>query len=117
MHPEFTKILNRLTSTDAQILAKVAEKGGKPVLMRAARYLLTNLSIAGVTLGYLIPDDSDFTHAHLENLKLIKLGTAGWSLTPIGEAFIRAVSDPAVVEDTNMPNQANSADAKSRAAD
>ena len=93
VHPEFTRILSRLSATDAQLLASIAEKN--PVLdmklilnifVKSFRY-----SIVGIPV-----EKTTFNHELLENLNLIRSFEGRWKLTRIGWSFIQSVSDPSV---------------------
>jgi len=96
VHPEFPKILSRLSSHDAQILAQIAEReGDKSIeLKQAIKRFSASISILGTTVSILNPDEEgSFTHEHLANLNLIKRKDGIWILTLIGTAFIQSVTD------------------------
>lgn len=89
-HPEFVRILNRMSPSDAKLLIDVAkEQDGidLSLLLRDALAELINLPV---------PVDYTFNHEHLEKLKLIVEGEARWRLTETGIEFLKAVSDPSI---------------------
>ena len=95
VHPEFPLVLSRLSSRDAQLLARIAEreKDKSKALKAAVRSLASSISILGLSIGRLDREESSFTHEHLEHLMLIRASDGVWSLTSTGRAFIGAVSD------------------------
>jgi Abortive infection alpha len=94
VHPEFTKILSRLSSQDAQMLAQIAERDDtKSVkLKRFANELLASIHALGVAV-LVSGDDNSFIHEHLVSLNLIRRDAGFWALTHTGRAFIQSVSD------------------------
>jgi len=96
VHPEFPKILSRLSAHDAQILAQIAEreKDKSVALKRAVKRFSASLSILGFGVGLMASDEQgSFTHEHLANLNLIRRRDGIWALTLTGKAFIQSVSD------------------------
>lgn len=94
VHPEFPRILERLSAMDAATLAEIGEKTKKDSVKRAVRAFVFHLSIAGVSFSAFVADEYDFSTEHLKNLGLIKRDSGQWFLTLIGEEFLKAVSDP-----------------------
>lgn len=96
VHPEFPRILERLSSNDAATLAEIANKGSrKDSVKRATRSVLYGLEIMGVSFSALLEEDTDFNKEHLKNLNLITKSSGQWRLTLFGEEFLKAVADPA----------------------
>lgn len=96
VHPEFPKILSRLSSHDAQVLAQIAEreKDKSLALKRAVKKFTASISILGTSIEFLAPgEDGSFTHEHLANVHLIRRRDGIWGLTLTGKAFIQSVSD------------------------
>ena len=96
VHPEFPRILSRLSSTDAQVLAQIAEReGSKSAELKGAfKRFSASISILGGTLSILDPDEEgSFTHEQLASLNLAKRRDGIWALTLTGKAFIQSVTD------------------------
>lgn len=108
IHPEFIQILSRLSSTDAYRLIELAERSDEP-----PKKVTLSLKIFGVEFNWkdIVEEPTDFTNIHLYNLGLIERPIVAvrnrqgelerqpavyWSLTIIGEAFISAVTNPAI---------------------
>lgn len=90
VHPEFIRILARLSVGDAHRLAEIADKEERSTAF--ARFIMA--------LGFK-PEAIEFTDAHLESLRLIfRDGQSHWWLSIIGHAFIDAVSEPTHEEET-----------------
>jgi len=92
-HPEFARILGRLSGHDAQILAEIAEQeADKSVAFKkTANSFMASISMFGISLE--IRQNGSFNHEHLKSLGLIERQSGAWELTLTGEAFIHAVSD------------------------
>ena len=96
VHPEFPKILSRLSAGDAQLLAQIAEreKDKSITLKRALKRFTASVSVFGASIELFDPEDSaSFTHEHLASLHLIRSSQGNTSLTLTGKAFIESVSD------------------------
>lgn len=96
VHPEFPRILGRLSAGDARLLAQIAEREqDKSVRLKIAiRRFAANISVFDISLDLLQPDEeSSFTHEHLASLNLVRRKDGFWSLTLTGKAFIQSVSD------------------------
>ena len=96
VHPEFPRILSRLSSSDAQVLAQIAESevDESRELKRAIKRFGATFSIPGATINALAPDEAGtFTHEHLANLNLTRRRDGLWALTLTGKAFIQSVTD------------------------
>lgn len=98
MHPEFPRILSRLSTTDARVLAWVAsQEKDKTALMKQTIKLI--LAKGAASIGLI--DISAATNENTERLVscgLIRDEGGTWVLTHTGRAFIRAVSDPSIDE-------------------
>jgi hypothetical protein len=96
VHPEFPKILSRLSANDAQLLAQIAEqeKYKSITLKRALKRFTASVSVFGASIDLLGAEDSaSFAHEHLASLHLIRSSQGNTSLTLTGKAFIESVSD------------------------
>lgn len=96
VHPEFPRILSRLSSSDAKLLSQIAEREGSKSLdfTRAIKRLNASISIFGASISLLQSDeDSSFMHEHLASLNLTKRRDGIWTLTSTGKAFIQSVTD------------------------
>ena len=91
VHPEFPKILVRLSPRDAQTLARIAQQSTSKDLSSRLRInsLLATFSVFGVDLQ--LKQVSSFVHEHLQNLGLVKRGGGDWALSLIGAEFLRTV--------------------------
>lgn len=95
VHPEFPGILAKLSVQEAHVLAEIAEKNHD----RRRRYWATFSSarVGGVSFEDIMAGDPEtFAHEHLQMLHLIRRKGGRWFLTPFGQAFTTAVSDPSV---------------------
>lgn len=92
-HPEFARILGRLSGQDAQILAEIAEQEAdrSVAFKKAANSFMASISIMGISLE--IKHNGSFNHEHLRSLGLIERQSGAWELSLTGKAFIHAVSD------------------------
>lgn len=95
VHPEFPRLLERLSSNDAVTLADIANKSGKDAVIRATHAVVYGLRIMGVNFSALVEEDTDFSREHLMNLNLIVKSSGQWRLTIFGEEFLKSVADPA----------------------
>ncbi|MBW4655491.1 MAG: DUF4393 domain-containing protein [Kaiparowitsia implicata GSE-PSE-MK54-09C] len=93
VHPEFIRILSRLSAADAQRLIEVAQKSEPNFSIKLALEILNLLSMRIPLIEY---EPTNFINAHLSNLDLIKQSDGIWNLTVIGRAFLEAVSDPSI---------------------
>lgn len=94
VHPEFPRILERLSSNDAITLAEIAESNRKDSVKKATRAFVYRLHIMGVSFSALVEEETDFSREYLRNLNLTKKSSGQWRLTLIGEEFLKAVADP-----------------------
>jgi hypothetical protein len=92
-HPEFGRILGRLSGLDAQILADIAEQEAdrSVAFKKAANSFMASISVLGISLE--LKQDGSFNHEHLRSLGLIQRKSGAWELTLTGKAFIHAASD------------------------
>lgn len=96
VHPEFPRILGRLSASDAQLLAQIAErqKDKSAQLKVAIKRFSASISILGIAVELMQPDEEgSFTHEHLASLNLVRRREGVWGLTLTGKAFIQSVSD------------------------
>lgn len=96
VHPEFPRILSRLSASDAQLLAQVAErqKNKSAQLKIAIKKFSASISIFGIAAELMQPDEEgSFAHEHLASLNLVRRKEGTWGLTLTGKAFIQSVSD------------------------
>lgn len=96
VHPEFPRILSRLSTADAQLLAQIAERQkDKSVLLKVAiKSFSASISMLGIGVGLFQPDDEEsFSHEYLASLNLVRRREGVWGLTRTGQAFIQSVSD------------------------
>ncbi|PZV11490.1 MAG: hypothetical protein DCF22_14445 [Leptolyngbya sp.] len=94
VHPEFPRLVERISSNDAIVLLKIAERSQKEKIKLAVKAITVSLNIFGITLSALLEDESDFNREHLRNLYLIQKSEGTWKLTLFGEEFLKSVSDP-----------------------
>ena len=94
VHPEFPRLVERLSSNDAIVLLEIAEKSQKEKIKLAVLAVTLSLNILGASLSALLEDESDFNREHLRNLHLIQKSEGIWKLTLFGEEFLKSVSDP-----------------------
>ncbi len=91
VHPEFPKILVRLSPRDAQTLARIAQQSNSKEVLAKLRInsLLGTFSMFGVKLKF--EQSGSFIHEHLRNLDLIQRDGGAWALTLTGAEFLRNV--------------------------
>ena len=99
VHPEFPKVLSRLSSHDAITLSEIAIHNYKPHVKLAAKAFATSISVAGLNFTGIFDDPSDFSKEHLNRLGLIEKESGKWFLTLFGEEFVKCVTDPSAQED------------------
>lgn len=97
IHPEFPKILSRLSPADAIVLSEIAEENANKSIRAVAVALSASFSVLGVSAEAFSSDDTDAHHEHLAGLNLIVRRHGKWILTRFGEEFVRAVTDPSLV--------------------
>ena len=93
VHPEFIRILSRLSAVDAQRLIEIAQESEQKLPIKLALEIL-NLLNARISLSE--DEPTTFIDVHLSNLNLIKKSDGIWKLTVTGRAFLEAVSDPSI---------------------
>lgn len=94
VHPEFPRILERMSSNDAVTLAEIAESCRKISVKRATRAAISSLGIMGITFASLLDEHTDFCREHLRELHLIRKSSGQWLLTLTGEELLKSVADP-----------------------
>jgi len=67
VHPEFPRILERMSSNDAITLAEIAESSRKDSVKKATRALAYGLEIMGFSFSALVEEATDFSREHLRN--------------------------------------------------
>ena len=87
VHPEFVRILQRLSASDACRLIAIAQGADTKLPMRTLRAF-------GVVAAIFMP--TSFADAHLSSMSLIAKVEGEWKLTIAGKAFLEAVSDPTI---------------------
>jgi len=102
VHPEFPKVLSRLSSHDAATLSQIAEYSYKPHVKLAAKAFATSISVAGLGIVGMFEDPSDFSKEHLQRLGLITKESGKWFLTLFGEEFVKSVTDPSTLRDETI---------------
>lgn len=91
VHPEFIRILQRLSASDAVRLVDIAQRSNPRLPIRIVMNTLARF--ADLSPAQLA---SNFTDAHLISMDLIAPSGDAWQLTITGKAFIEAVSDPSI---------------------
>jgi hypothetical protein len=81
VHPEIAKLLSEITSQDAVLLLKIAEKDAGPISIMVLKAFASKF-----TLG-LLNEKRSFNHVHLERLGLIQEIELVWCLTTTGRGF------------------------------
>jgi len=87
VHPEIAILLGKITSNDAILLAKIAEKSTEHLSIKVLKGLASIY-----TLG-IFGENTTFNHKYLERLGLIREIEKIWDLTVVGKEFIKCVSD------------------------
>jgi hypothetical protein len=93
VHPEFPRVLERLSYEDALVFLEIAEKSKKDKVKIAISSIALSLPFVG-TLRVLLNEEIDFHREHLRNLHLVYVSDGNWYVTLFGEEFLRAVADP-----------------------
>lgn len=96
VHPEYPKMLSRLSAQDAAVLSKIAENSSNSEVRKYSRMLAASVSVLGISISAFVAEGSDAQHEHLERLALIAREDGRWILTHFGEAFVTAVTDPSL---------------------
>lgn len=94
VHPEIGRVLARISSEDAQVLVGIVENSSARFTVLFAQAVRVAIKSGPFKVAVGLGDPTTFSHAHLENLDLIKREAGSWVLTVFGEGFIRAVTDP-----------------------
>lgn len=95
VHPEFIRILSRLSAVDAQRLIEIAKESEQKFTIKLTQEIL-NLLKTQIYFPFYEEEPTSFIEVHLSNLSLIKNSDGNWKLTVTGRAFLEAVSDPAI---------------------
>jgi len=99
VHPEFPRILKRLSVQDAQTLISIVESDKNLHLAFKTLAHAFALSMNSAISPFVISKYHDFSHEHLERLGLITFESSGWKLTLLGQEFLKAVTDPSLEEE------------------
>jgi len=94
VHPEFPRILERLSPTDAAVLAEIGGTTDKDAVKKAVKAAVYRLEIMGISFSSYVEEETDFSREHLRNLNLIRKSSGQWRLTLVGEEFLKSVADP-----------------------
>ncbi|WP_167631922.1 Abi-alpha family protein [Mariprofundus ferrooxydans] len=104
VHPEVVSILARISSEDAQTLARIAEQNPYSEYvtsfssslfgMQSDNETSMSASMFGLKVSARKRSRFSFSEKFLESLNLIEREGRSWILTPIGEGFIASVSEP-----------------------
>ncbi|NEO52502.1 MAG: DUF4393 domain-containing protein [Okeania sp. SIO3B5] len=94
VHPEFPRVLERLSYEDAVVFLEIAEKNQKDKIKRAIKSITVSLLLGIGTISLSLREETDFHREHLKNLHLVRSSESNWSLTLFGEEFLKAVTDP-----------------------
>jgi hypothetical protein len=93
VHPEFIRILSRLSTVDAQRLIEIAQKSEQKLTVKLA---LEFFVLINEKMSPNMDEPKTFIDVHLSNLNLIKKSDGIWKLTVTGRTFLEAVSDPSI---------------------
>ena len=98
VHPEFPKILARMSADDAHLLSSVTSDSKSNLNRKLANKVTAEIIHAfGISVGLSWKrSKSSFSIEHLERLGLIREADGEIALTKFGEQFVRAVSDPSL---------------------
>lgn len=96
VHPEFPHILSRLSASDAQLLAHIAERdrAKREDLQKIVTKFSAGIKALGISVSVIGSESASFTHDHLYHLNLIARQESVWRITYTGRAFIESVTDP-----------------------
>jgi len=92
VHPEFVRILSRLSAVDAQRLIEIAQKSE----LKMPKIALEILNLIVRQIGLSQDEPTTFIDVHLSTLNLIEKSDGIWKLTITGRAFLESVSDPSI---------------------
>ena len=99
IHPEFAHLLARMTAEDANVLADVDKDKGQVTLRAAINRALNQHRVTqqNIATPFYRPA-TKFTQSQtiLMGMNLIYKGEGGWRLAALGQAFIKAVTDPSM---------------------
>jgi len=92
VHPEFVRILSRLSAVDAQRLIEIAQRSE----LQMPKIALEILNLIVREIGLSQDEPTTFIDVHLSTLNLIEKSSGIWKLTITGRAFLESVSDPSI---------------------
>lgn len=93
VHPEIPRILARLSTEDAVLLAQIAEADKEKLPIKVLKAFTCALPIVGL-FSRQIQEKTTFNHTHLKNLGLVEKVEGLWLLTIVGREFIKCVGGP-----------------------
>lgn len=93
VHPEFPAILRRLSAQDAQMLSEIASTRPSNWVAAISRELV-KLVPGGLANVIFEAGKKNFSRDHLRRLGVIEVEGGMFSLSILGQEFIKAVSDP-----------------------
>jgi len=88
VHPAIAKLLGEMTSQDALLLARIAEREAMSLPAKVLKVMLAKFTLGTTS------DQTTFNHRYLEKLGLVHEQERVWYLTVTGREFMRCVSDP-----------------------
>lgn len=92
VHPEIPRILARLCTEDAVLLAAIADADREKLSTKMLKAFTSALPVVSIFSKH--HQKTTFNHTHLKNLDLVKDMEGFWLLTPVGREFIRCVGGP-----------------------
>lgn len=98
IHPEFIRILERLNTNDAVVLAEIAETTENLEVLQLLKHALFTKQLLSISISSFLKEDIDFSREHMSNLNLIRHHSGSWKLTLVGESFLKSVADPALIK-------------------
>jgi len=93
VHPEIPRILARLSTDDAVLLARIAEADKEKLPIKVLKAFTNSLPIVGL-FSKQIQEKTTFNHTHLKNLGLVENVEGLWLMTIVGREFIKCVCGP-----------------------
>jgi hypothetical protein len=90
VHPEIPRILARLSTEDAILLAEIAEADKDKLPMKILKLFTKSLPV----MELFSIQKATFHHSHLMNLGLVDKIEGVWLLTIVGREFIKCVGEP-----------------------
>jgi len=98
VHPDFPRILERLSPSDAAVLAEIGSTTEKDSVKRAVKAAVHSLEFMSMSFSRFVEEEADFSREQLQHLNLVRISSGQWNLTLIGEEFLKSVADPTFSE-------------------